>query len=96
MMSTASGRSPSRLFRVAAQIPKPIAAQAATAATVAVALDLDDEFGEVGVADYAAELPFGLEHAGCGPAQRHLPGLPAFHVAARAAHDLDHRLARVR
>jgi hypothetical protein len=41
------------------------------------------------------ELPFGFEHAGGGPAQRHLAGGPALHVALGAADDLDHRLAGV-
>jgi hypothetical protein len=63
---------------------------------VVVALDRDEEGGEVAVADDLPELPFGFEHAGGGPAQRHLPGTPALHVALRPADDLDHRFDRVR
>ena len=66
------------------------------AASGVVAFDRDDEGGEVAVADDLPELPFGFEHAGGGPAQRHLARLPALHVALGAADDLDHRLARVR
>src|SRR5438093_13181782 len=61
-----------------------------------VAFDRDDEGGEVAVADDLPNLPFGFEHAGGGPAQRHLPRGPALHVALGAPDDLDHRLARVR
>src|SRR2546422_7429819 len=61
-----------------------------------VAFDRDDEGGEVAVADDLPKLPFGFEHAGGGPAQRHLARRPALHVALSAADDLDHRLARVR
>src|SRR5215210_2996668 len=35
-----------------------------------VAFGRDRELGEVAVADDLAELPFGLEHAGGGPAER--------------------------
>jgi hypothetical protein len=38
-----------------------------------VALDRDEEGGEVALADDLPELPFGFEHAGGGPAERHLP-----------------------
>ena len=55
--------------------------------------DCDADFGEVAVADDAAELLFGFEHSGRGPAEAHLAGLPAFGVAAGASADLDHRLA---
>ena len=53
------------------------------AVTVAgdVAFDGEGELGEVGVADDAAELAFGFEHAGGGPAQRHVAGLPVLDVA---------------
>ena len=44
-------------------------------------LDRDGELGEVGVSDDAAELAFGLEHPGRGPAQRHVAGLPVLDVA---------------
>src|SRR5205807_175795 len=57
--------------------------------------DRDDERGEVAVADDASKLPFGFEHAGGGPAQRHLAGRPALDVALGAADDLEHRLAGV-
>src|SRR6266567_9147418 len=63
---------------------------------VVVAFDRDDESGEVAVADDLPKLPFGFEHAGGGPAQRHLARGPALHVALGAADDLEHRLARVR
>jgi hypothetical protein len=53
------------------------------------------ELGEVAVADDAAELLLGFEHARRGPAQRHVAGLPALDVARRAADALDQRLARV-
>jgi len=46
-----------------------------------VALDGEGELGEVGVADDAAELAFGFEHSGGGPAQGHVAGLPVFDVA---------------
>src|SRR5436190_11369007 len=65
-------------------------------ATIVVAFGCDDEGGEVAVADDLPKLPFGFEHAGGGPAQRHLAGGPALHVALGAADDLDHRLAWVR
>src|SRR5436190_6366013 len=65
-------------------------------ATIVVAFGCDDEGGEVAVADDLPKLPFGFEHAGGGPAQRHLAGGPALHVALGAADDLEHRLARVR
>jgi hypothetical protein len=39
---------------------------------VTVATDRDGEPGEFAVADDPAELAFGSEHAGGGPAQRHL------------------------
>src|SRR5215216_5233103 len=64
-------------------------------AAVVVAFDRDDEGGEVAVADDLAKLPFRFEHAGGGPAQRHLARRPALHVVLGAADDLDHRLARV-
>src|SRR6059036_2303257 len=63
---------------------------------VVVAFDRDDQGGEVAVADDLPKLAFGFEHAGGGPAQRHLARRPALHVALGAADDLDHRLARVR
>jgi hypothetical protein len=53
-------------------------------AIVVVAFDRDDERGEVAVADDASKLPFGFDHAGGGPAQRHLAGRPALHVALGA------------
>src|SRR5712691_5509736 len=65
-------------------------------AMLVVAFDRDDESGEVAVADDLPKLPFGFEHAGGGPSQRHLARRPALHVALSAADDLDHRLARVR
>src|SRR5436190_22211118 len=65
-------------------------------AMLVVAFDGDDEGGEVAVADDLPKLPFGFEHAGGGPAQRHLARRPALHVALGAAHDFEHRLARVR
>src|SRR2546425_7987542 len=58
-----------------------------------VVFDRYDERGEVGVADDLPELPFGFEHAGGGPAQRHLTRGSALHVALGAPDDLDHRLA---
>src|SRR2546426_7818209 len=58
-------------------------------ATVVVAFDRDDEGGEVAVADDLPKLPFGFEHAGGGPAQRHLARRPALHVALGAADDLE-------
>src|ERR1019366_5700690 len=61
-----------------------------------VALDRVRELCEVGVAGDPAELAFGFEHAGCGPAQPHLTRAPVFDVALGATDDLDHRLARVR
>src|SRR4051812_19266005 len=61
-----------------------------------VAFDGDHERGEVAVADDSAELLFGDEHAGGGPALAHVAALPAFDVALGVADDLDHRLARVR
>src|SRR5918994_3869060 len=66
------------------------------AVPVEVALDRDGELRQVAVTDDAAELPLGLEHPGCGPAQCHVAGLPALHVARRAADALDHPLAGVR
>src|SRR6266542_3126668 len=65
-------------------------------AMLVVAFDRDDERGEVAVADDLPKLPFGFEHAGGGPADRHLARRPALHVALSAAHDLDHRLAEGR
>src|SRR5437764_14182759 len=65
-------------------------------AMLVVAFDRDDEGGQVAVADDLPKLPLGFEHAGGGPAQRHLAGRPALHVALGAADDLEHRLARVR
>src|SRR6266536_3814991 len=65
-------------------------------AAVVVAFDRDDEGGEVAVADDLPKLAFGFEHAGGGPAQRHLAGGPALDVALGASDDLDHRLAWVR
>ncbi len=62
---------------------------------VEVVLDRDDEFGEVAVADDSPKLSLGFEHAGGGPAQRHLARGPALDVALGAADDLDHRLAGV-
>jgi len=38
------------------------------------------------------KLTFGFEHAGGGPAQRHLARRPALHVALGVPHDFDHRL----
>src|SRR6266571_6720954 len=61
-----------------------------------VAFDRNDEGGEVAVADDLPKLAFGFEHAGGGPAQRHLARGPALDVALGAADDLDHRLARIR
>ena len=61
-----------------------------------VAFDRYGELGEVSVAGDPAELAFGFEHPGSGPAERHLAGLPPFDVAAGAADALDHRLTGVR
>jgi len=58
-------------------------------------LDRDGELGEVFVADDASELLFGFEHAGGGPAQRHVAVLPALDVARAAPDALDHGLAGV-
>ena len=58
-------------------------------------LDSEGELGEIAVADHLAELPFGFEHPGCGPAQAHVAGLPALDVAGGAADGLDHGFARV-
>jgi hypothetical protein len=60
-----------------------------------VALDRDDELGEVAVADDPSELLLGDEHAGGGPALAHVAVLPALDVALGVADDLDHRFARV-
>src|SRR3990172_1681041 len=65
-------------------------------AMLVVAFDRDDEGGEVAVADDLPKLPFGFEHAGGGPAERHLARRPALDVALGAADDLDHRLAGIR
>ena len=54
-----------------------------------------DQRGEVFVADDAAELPLGFEHAGGGPPECHVAGLPALHVSLDVADDLDHRFAGV-
>src|SRR6266853_6852032 len=72
------------------------ASRVGVTALVVVAFDRDDEGGEVAVADDLPKLLFGFEHAGGGPAQRHLARGPALDVALGAADDLDHRLARVR
>src|SRR5436309_15848062 len=48
---------------------------------VVVAFDRDDEGGEVAIADDLPELLLGFEHAGGGPAQRHLARRPALDVA---------------
>src|SRR5262249_16904056 len=66
-----------------------------SAASFVVAFDRDDEGGEVAVADDLAKLFLGFEHAGRGPAQRHLAGRPMLHVALGVADDLDHRFAWV-
>src|SRR6266511_3527477 len=58
-------------------------------ATIVVAFDRDDEGGEVAVADDLPKLPFGFEHAGGGPAQRHLARGPALHVVLGVADDLE-------
>src|SRR6266545_7579140 len=63
--------------------------------TVELALGGESELGEVAVADDAAELPLGFEHAGGRPSECHLARAPVLDVAARAADALDHRLARV-
>jgi hypothetical protein len=42
-----------------------------------LAFDGERELGRVAVSDDAPELALGLEHAGGGPAQAHLAGLPA-------------------
>src|SRR6188472_4784206 len=60
-----------------------------------VAFDRDNEGGEVAVADDLPKLLLGFEHAGGGPAQRHLARAPALHVALGATDDLDHRFAGV-
>jgi len=60
-----------------------------------VALDGEGELGEVLDADDLAELALGFEHAGRGPAQTHVAGLPALDVARCAPDELDHRLDRV-
>ena len=49
---------------------------------VEVAFDRERELGEVAVADDLSKLTFGFEHAGGGPAQAHVAGLPALLVAA--------------
>jgi hypothetical protein len=61
-----------------------------------VALDRDNEFGEVSVAGDAAEPAFGFDHPGSRSPERHLARPPALDVAARAPDALNHRLARVR
>ena len=53
-----------------------------------VALDGDDEVGEVAVADDASELLLGDEHPGGGPALAHVAVLPALHVALCVTDDL--------
>src|SRR3954453_583645 len=68
----------------------------AVTARIVVACDRDDEGGEVAVADDLPKLPFGFEHAGGGPAQRHFTRGPALDVALGAADGLHHRPARVR
>ena len=57
--------------------------------------DRDGEFGEVAVADDAAELAFGFEHAGGGPAEAMSPGCQRLTLRLVQADALDHRLARV-
>jgi len=55
-----------------------------TAAFV-VAFDRDDEGGEFAVADDLPKLPFGFEHAGGGPSERHFVWVPE--TAIRAISD---------
>src|SRR5437763_16613367 len=54
------------------------------------------ELRELAVALDATELRRGGQHPGGRPPQAHVAVLPPFYVAGMGAHDLDHRLHRVR
>src|SRR6266536_2373458 len=59
---------------------------------VGVSAQRGDELGHLLVALDPAERALGVEHAGSGPAQHHLPVAPAGDVAVGGARDRDHRL----
>src|SRR5215204_6880920 len=59
---------------------------------VDVSLEGGDELGHLLVTLDAAEGSFGVEHAGGGPAQHHLPVAPTGYVAVGGSGDGDHRL----
>src|SRR6478672_11705984 len=60
-------------------------------AGVDVSLEGGDELGHLLVALDAAEGAFGVEHAGRGPAQNHLPVTPTGYIAIGRFGDGDHR-----
>lgn len=60
-----------------------------------VSVESSNELGHLFVALDASEGSFGVEHAGGGPAQHHLPVAPAGDVAVGGPGDRDHRVDRV-
>jgi hypothetical protein len=61
---------------------------------VGVSVERSNQLRHLIMALDAAEGSFGVEHAGGGPAQHHLPVPPAGEVAVGGTRDGDHRLER--